>query len=266
MREIYRKTSIAGFIGGIGSILFCILYYFIWYESFSVNGDVLFEAGIIGVFLFGAGVYFKKAHEKLSVQPVVNSTWDMENIGELILKRVPSLLSKVYNVDHYGQPLFQIHPTKRRIRNGLLFFSMFEKGIVFPVEYDIADIDGSVLATFQVKNNMKQFTLTLKKPDGTVIGRYIQHLSKSVMINRGTLYRADDSVWRQLEAKNMAGDIDVTDEEGIRTASYRYGLFPYAALPAFQSTAHHEHVLFGAKISAEEKLAYVMIFFFWLDG
>ncbi|MCG7343214.1 hypothetical protein MHZ92_03650 [Sporosarcina sp. ACRSL] len=265
MKEIYRKTSIAGFISGIGMILFCILYYFIWYEGFSVNGDVLFEVGIGGLFALGAGVYFKKAYEKLTDPPVVESAWDMEAIGELNLKRVPSLLPKFVHVDHNGQPLFQIQPTKGRLRNGLLFFSLFEKGMVFPVEYDIASMDGLPIATIRIKNNVKQFLLTLKKPDGTVLGQYIQHLSKSAMKNRGTLYHADGTVWRQLEANNMAGDIDVTDEDGNRTASYRYGLFPYATLPAFQSTAHHEHVSFGAHISSDEKFAYVMIFFFWLD-
>ncbi|WP_339253245.1 hypothetical protein NSQ43_04090 [Sporosarcina sp. FSL W8-0480] len=266
MKEIYRKTSIVSFIGGTGLTLYCILYYFIWYEGFTVNGDVLVELGIIGVFSLGAGVYFKKAYEKMIDQPIVNSELNMENVEELILKRVPSLLPKLYNVDHNGQPLFQIKPTKGQFRNGLLLFQSFEKGMFFPVNYDIAALDGSIMATFQLKNNVKQFTLTLKKTDGTVIGRYIQQLSKSAMKNRGTLYHADGSVWRQLEAKNMAGDIDVIDEEGSRAASYRFGLFPYATLPAFQSTAHHEHVRFGTQISNVEKLAYTMIFFFWLEG
>jgi hypothetical protein len=265
MKEIYRKTSIAGFIGGIGLILFFILYYFIWYKGFSVNGDVLFEIGIGGLAALCAGFYFKNVYEKMVVPDVVERKWEMESVGELILKRVPSLLPKVYNVDHNGQPLFQIQPTKGRLRNGLLFFSMFEKGMVFPVEYEISSMDGFPIATFHIKNNVKQFTLTVKKPDGTVIGYYKQKLSKSVVKNCGTLYHADGSEWRQLEAKNMSGDIDVTDEEGRRTASYRYGLFPYAAYPAFQSTAHHEHVSFGEHISLEEKLSYVMIFFFWLD-
>ena len=265
MREIYRKTSIAGFIGGIGLILFFILYYFIWYKGFSINGDVLFEIGIGGLAALCAGFYFKNVYEKMVDPEVVESKWEMESVGEIILKRVPSLLPKMYHVDHNGQPLFQIQPTKGRFRNGLLFFSMFEKGMVFPVEYEISSMDGFPIATFHIKNNVKQFTLTVKKPDGTVIGYYIQKLSKSVVKNRGTLYHADGSVWRQPEAKNMAGDIDVTDEEGRRTASYRYGLFPYAAYPAFQSTAHHEHVSFGVHISPEEKLSYVMIFFFWLD-
>lgn len=265
MKEIYRKSSIFGFIGGTGMILFCILYYFIWYEGFSVNGNVLFEMGISGLAALGAGFYFKNAYEKMVDHAVDESEWDLETIGELILKRVPSLLPKLYHVDHNGQPLFQIQPTKSRICRGLLFFQPFEKGMMFPVQYDISSMDGLTLATFHIKNNVKQFTLTLKKPDGTVIGRYIQQLSKSAMKNRGTLYRADGTFWRKIEAKNMAGDIDVIDEEGNRAASYRYGLFPYATLPAFQSTAHHEYVRFGAQISSKEKLAYVMIFFFWLD-
>lgn len=265
MKEIYRKTSIVSFVGGTGLVLFCIFYYFVWYEGFFVNGDVLYEVGIVGVFSLGAGVYFKKAYEKLLDHPVVDSEWDMEDVGELNLKRVPSLLPKFVHVDHNGQPVFQIQPSKKQFRRKLLIFQLFEKGMVFPVDYDITTMDGSVLATIRITNNVKQFTLTLKKPDGAVIGRYIQQLSKSAVKNRGTLYYADGTVWRQLEAKNMAGDIDVTDEEGGRTASYRYGLFPYAMHPAFQSTGDHDHVRFGEKISADEKLAYVMIFFFWLD-
>ncbi len=247
-------------------ILFCILYYFIWYEGFSVNGNILFEIGISGLAAIGAGVYFKYAYEKMVDLEVVENVRDMETIGELILKRVPSLLPKLYHVDRNGQPLFQIHPTTGWISRWLLCFRPFEKGILFPVEYDISSMDGRPMATIHIKNNVKQFTLTLKKPDGTDIGRYIQQLSKSAMKNRGTLYHADGTVWRKIKAKNMAGDIDVIDEEGNRTAFYRYGLFPYATLPAFQSTSHHEHVRFGAQISSEEKLAYVMIFFFWLDG
>ena len=233
MKEIYRKTSIFGFIGGTGLILFCILYYFIWYEGFSVNGDVLFELGLVGVFALGSGFYFKHAYEKMVDHEVIESEFELENIGELILKRVPSMLPKLYHVDHNGQPMFQIQPTKERFTNRLLFFSSFEKGMVFPVEYDISSMDGLPLATFHIKNNVKQFTLTLKKPDGTVVGQYIQQLSKSAMKNRGTLYHADGTVWRQLEAKNMTGDIDVQDEEGLRTATYRFGRFPYATYPAF---------------------------------
>ena len=86
MKEIYRKTSIFGFIGGTGLILFCILFYFIWYEGFSVNGDVLFELGILGVFTLGAGFYFKHAYEKMVDHEVIESEWDMESVRELILK------------------------------------------------------------------------------------------------------------------------------------------------------------------------------------
>ncbi len=214
--------------------------------------------------MLGAGFYFKNVHDKFVEVDAIESEWNMEGIGELNLKRVPSILPKFVHVDHDGQPLLQIRPSEGQLRRVFLCFPILEKGAVFPVEYDISTMDGALLATFRIQNSVKQFTLTLKKPDGTVIGTYIQHLTKSAMKNRGTLYHADGSVWRQLEANNMAGDIDILDEEGRRTASYRYGLFPYAAHPAFQSTAHHEHVSFGSHISLEEKLSYIMIFFFWL--
>ena len=66
MKEIYRKTSIFSFIGGIGATIFGIIFYFFGYEDFSTNGDTLFEAGLFALIFIGAGFYFKNAHGKLS--------------------------------------------------------------------------------------------------------------------------------------------------------------------------------------------------------
>jgi hypothetical protein len=125
---------------------------------------------------------------------------------------------------------------------------------------------GQRLATITIRNNIKRDELTLKKPDGTVIATYVEQLWKAKLKNRGVLYHADGSFWRVLEAKAIAGDIDVKDDEGLMTARYRFGIFPYEMRPVFQSTAHHEHVQFGAHISSDEKLAYTMVFFLWLKG
>ena len=112
-----------------------------------------------------------------------------------------------------------IEPSKGRLSKWLTFFELFQKGFFIPVHYDISDMDGQQIATFTIRNNLKRDELTLRKPDGTVICTYVQQLSKSALKNRGVLYHADGSVWRELEAKSIAGDIDVKDEEGRMTAS-----------------------------------------------
>lgn len=268
MIEIYKKTWIFGFVIGIGFAVFCILYYFIGYISFMGNGDVLVINGLIALFSIGAGFRFKSVHEKL-VNETIDipvSTLNLENLDELILKRIPSFLFKMYNVDSDGNPLFVIEPSKGRLSKWLTFFELFEKGFFIPMYYDISDMDGQKLATFTIRNNMKFDELTLKKPDGAVMATYVQQHWKSKLKNRGVLYHADGSVWQELEAKAMAGDIDIEDDEGRMTVRYRFGIFPYAMRPVFQSTAHHEHVQLGAHISSDEKLAYTMVFFLWLKG
>ncbi len=266
MKEIYKKTSKVSFIGGIGAAIFGIIFYFFGYEDFATNGDILGYAILFTVISIGAGFYFKNAYEKLSndTSGPGKSGLNLDSVNEFIFQRVPSFLPKVYNVDANGAPVFKIEPSADKVSKWLTFFELFEKGFVIPVHFAISDMDGQLIATFTIKDNLKQSELTLMKPDGTRIGTYIQHLSKSALKNRGVLYHADGSVWRELEAKNMAGDIDVKDEEERMTASYRFGVFPHAMKPAFQSTAHHEHMRLGIHISDDEKLAYAMIFFLWL--
>ena len=266
MKEIYRKTSKVSFIVGIGTTIFGIIFYFFGYEGFSENGDTLFEAGLVALLAIGAGFYFKSAHEKLSNETISASLLNMENLHELNFQRVPALLPKIYNVDSDGNPLFTIEPSKGRFTRWFTVFNLFEKGFIIPVQYDILDTNGQRIATFTIRDNVKRYELSLRKPDGILMSTYVQYLSKSALKNRGILYHADGAVWRELEAKSMAGDIDVKDEVERMTASYRFGIFPYAMKPAFVSTAHHEHVRLGAHISPDEKLAYIMIFFLWLKG
>ncbi|MFJ7935101.1 hypothetical protein [Sporosarcina sp. NPDC096371] len=264
MKEIYRKTTIVSFISGIGATIFWVIFYFYGYEGFTVNGDTLVEIGLFALITIGTGFYFKSAYEKLNDETISDSVLNLEDLRELNFQRVPSLLPKMYNVDSNGNPIFTIEPAKGRLARWLTVFTLFEKGFIIPVNYDILDRSGQRIASFTIRDNIKRYELSLRKLDGTLMNTYIQHLSKSALKNRGVLYHADGSTWREIEAKSMAGDIDVKDEGGRMTASYRFGIFPYAMNPAFVSTAHHEHVRFGAQISMDEKLAYTMIFFLWL--
>lgn len=267
MKEIYKKTSFVSFLGGVGATVLGVFYYLYFYKSFSENGLILMEIAITAVALLGAGIYFKGVHNKLNVDERTNeeSQFNGEALRELNIQWVPSPFPKMYNVDEDGNPLFKIEPCKQHpFMRKLTFFSPFANGFIIPVTYDILDMENHVLASFTSWTNGNRYELTLFNVQGEVIGSFEQKLTESKMKNKGTLSHADGSVWRKLEAKNMAGDIDVQNREGILTASYRFGMFPYALKPAFASTAHHDHVRIGDQITREEKLAYAMIFFFWL--
>lgn len=264
MKEIYRKTSFVSFIGGVGVTLFLVLYYLIFYDNFSDDSLILLESGVVAVSLLVAGVYFKKASAKLE-EIQIDSDIDLNKLYELNIQWVPSLFPKMYNVNADGKPLFKIEPSRRRpIARKLTFFSLFSNGFLFKVTYDVLDMEGGLLASFTSWTNGNRYILTLYDANGVKVGCFEQRLTKSKLKNMGTLFHADHSIWRELEAANMAGDIDVkgTDEE--TTATYRYGRFPYALNPAFQAEALHSHIRFGSHISNDEKLAYTMIFFFWL--
>lgn len=264
MKEIYRKTSFVSFIGGIGAILFLIFYYLVLYDNFSHNGLIVLESGVVAVSLLIAGVYFKKASVKLE-EIHADSDIDLNKLYELNIQWAPSLFPTMYNVDADGKPLFKIEPSKRKpITRKLTFFSLFSNGFLFKVTYDVLDMEDGLLASFTIWTNGNRYILTLFNTAGAKIGYFEQQLIKSKLKNMGTLFHEDHSIWRELEAKNIAGDINVKGREGEMTATYRYGRFPYALNPAFQAEALHSHIRFGSHISNDEKLAYTMIFFFWL--
>lgn len=264
MKEIYRKTSFVSFIGGIGAILFLFFYYLIFYDNFSEDSLILLESGVVAVSLLIAGTYFKKASAKLE-ENQIDSDIDLNKLDELNVQWAPSLFPTMYNVDADGNPLFKIEPSKRKpIARKLTFFSLFSNGFLFTATYDVLDMEDGLLASFTSWTNGNRYVLTLYSADGVKIGQFEQRLTKSKLKNMGTLFYADHSIWRELEAANMAGDIDIKGEDGETTATYRYGRFPYALNPAFQAEALHSHIRFGSHISNDEKLAYTMIFFFWL--
>lgn len=264
MKEIYRKTSFVSFIGGIGSTIFMVFYYVMYFDNFSDDGLIVLESGLTAVSLLVAGVYFKKASAKLE-EIQLDSELDLTNLHELNIQWVPSLFPTMYNVNADGKPLFKIEPSRLKpIARKLTFFSLFSNGFLFKVTYDVLDMEDGLLASFISWTNGNRYVLTLYDNDGVKIGHFEQRLTKSKLKNMGTLFRADHSIWRELEAANIAGDIDIKGTDGEMTATYRYGRFPYALNPAFQAEALHSHIRFGSHISNDEKLAYAMIFFFWL--
>jgi hypothetical protein len=267
MKKIYRKTSIFSFVGGSIAAIYAIVFYFVWFKGFSVNGETLIVSGVSAISLLIAGLFFNNAQQNLRDETMaeIESDVHFEDIDELILQWMPSFYPTMHNVNAEGISLFQIIPTKRRpFARKLTAIKILSEGFILPATYDILDMKEELLASFTVWNNGNRFLLTLHSRDGKRIGYFEQWLTKSVLKNRGTLFHENDRVWRELTANNMAGDIDVVDDNGKMTAKYRFGRFPYALHPAFEAEGLHNYIRFGNHISNEEKLAYTMIFFFWL--
>ena len=247
--------------------IYATIFYFVWYEGFTVNGEKLIGYIILAMLLLGTGFYFNNARKSLGDETTSDIDIDnqFESIRELNVQWVPSFLPKMYNVDANGKPLFQIEPSKRRpITRKLTFIKLFSEGFVIPATYDILDMYEERLASFSIWNNGNRFVLTFYDKKGKKLGYFEQWLTKSLLKNRGTLFHENDTIWRELVANNMSGDIDVKDDQEKVTATYRYGIFPYALNPAFQAEALQSHIRFGSHISDKEKIAYTMIFFFWL--
>ena len=139
----------------------------------------------------------------------------------------------MYHVNSNGEPIFKIEPSKKRpFARKLTFIKFFSEGFIIPATYDMLTMNDEQLASFTIWNNGNRFVLTLYDVNGKKLGYFEQWLTKSVLKNRGILFRKNDTVWRELEANNMAGDIDVRDEKEKLTATYRYGRFPYALKPS----------------------------------
>ncbi len=267
MKEIYKRTSVFSFIGSGIATIYCIVFYFVWFEKFSVNGETLIVSGVSAISLLIAGLFFNNAQQNLSDETMAEIESDVafEKIDELIMQWMPSFYPTMHNVNADGVSLFQIIPSKRRpFARKLTAIKFLSEGFIVPATYDILDMKDELLASFTFWNNGNRFLLTLHSRDGKRIGYFEQWLTKSVLKNKGTLFHENDRVWRELTANNMAGDIDVVDDDGKMTAKYRFGRFPYALHPAFEAEGVHNYIRFGNHISNEEKLAYTMIFFFWL--
>jgi len=127
-------------------------------------------------------------------------------------------------------------------------------------------LNHSRIFSFTVKNEWKQFRVTITDEQDEIIGVYFQPWLNSVFKNRGILFLDNQKLSRKIESKNMTGDIDIRDEDSRVTASYRFGIFPYALHPAFQAIPSNIHIKLGPHISTDERKIYLAIFYFWLYG
>ncbi|WP_019414203.1 hypothetical protein [Paenisporosarcina sp. TG20] len=266
MKNIYARSSTFFFRISIVSFIVLPIVTYLTYIDFFSNFEPLIFVGVSALFSSGTGFYLKQISEKLPEFTSINPGTAFLMNGFNFQQDV-SWYSRLYLVSHEGEQLFVIEPTtKKPIARFLTVSSVISSGLIIPITYDVMTLNRSRLFSFTVKNEWKKFRVTIMDEQDNTIGVYLQPWLKSAMKNKGTLFYPNHDVWRQIEAKNMTGDIDIRDEESRITASYRFGMFPYALHPAFQAIPNNVHIKLGPHISTNERKVYLGIFYFWLQG
>lgn len=262
MKEIYKKTARYSLIACIVLSVIGVAFVIFYWIGIKILGDFFLLIDISILTTFGTSLFFRMAAKKITDVDVevMDESFQLQ---ELIVQGVPSPFSKFVLVNSKGQILYHIQPTDRQpIRKWLTIFPYFATGLLTPITYDIIANNGARIASIQFKNEWKRTVIWIGNHESEIVGRAELPLLKNTFRHTGTLFNAEGKEWRTIRAKSVAGDIDIRDDEGLITASYRFGLFPYAMHEAFQAVPNNYHVRLGAHISEEERLSYVGIFMY----
>ena len=266
MKNLYARYSTYSFRTGILATIAVPLIAFLTYIEFFSDLEPLVIVLLSAFFSFVSSIYFRGASEKLP-ETIQNTETHDFSLNEFNFQTDISFHSRLYLVSHEGEKLFVVEPTERKpISRSLTVFSLVSAGLILPITYDVMSLDRSRVFSFTVKNEWKQFRLTIKDNQDEVIGMYVQPWLNSVFKNKGVLYLDSLKLSRKIDSKNMTGDIDIRDEQNRLNASYRFGIFPYAMHPAFQAISHNIHIKLGSHTSMDERKVYLAIFYFWLYG
>ncbi|MFJ7828067.1 hypothetical protein [Psychrobacillus sp. NPDC096623] len=127
--------------------------------------------------------------------------------------------------------------------------------------YQLKTMEEKLVSTFSIENKLK--FMQIKVYDHNHL-----HLTTVVMPpmslkNRAIIFDANNEKLLQMEAKSMYGDIDVNNLDGHRLATYRFGIFPYAAHPAFEVQYMNVHVSLAHHLTHTEKLTFTALFYYW---
>lgn len=265
MKNLYARYSTYAFRIGILAICTLPFIAYLTYINF-IDIEPLVGVVLSAAFSLGSSIYFKKVSEQLPEDSTNFSSKDF-SINEFNFQPDASFYSRLYLVSNEGQQQYVIEPTTRKpLSRYLTFFSIISSGWVIPITYDVMTRDRSRVFSFIIKNEWKQFRITILNEKDEVIAFYKQPLLKSPLKNNGVLFLLHQDTWRIIKAKNISGDIDIHDNDNRLTASYRYGMFPYTLHPAFQALPINIHIKLGSHVLEDERKAYLAIFYFWLNG
>lgn len=266
MKQLYEKSAKYALWAGIGFSILLLLYLVVAWIGWFHSIDLLITLGMMALSSFTGSWFFTGASHRAEELNSTERAALLEGfqLNELIFQRAPALTPTILLVNASGQQLFTITPTERQpIQKRLSALRLFATGFIVPMTFDMHDLEGCRIASFHFENKGKKKLIYVGNEENNVIGTFELPLMKNTFRHRGILLDGNGNEWRDIQAKSVAGDIDIRDEEERITASYRFGMFPYTMHPAFQAIPMNYYVRLGEQITEEERLAYVGLFLYW---
>ena len=263
MKHIYERsakyTRLSAFIG---MILYVIILKFTETNLKKDLGDYILVAFLF-LMALGVSFFFQEAAKKLPADDIDRTLYTSEfPLHELNYQKDISVIPTSYLVSNTGERLYKITPCEDTpIARLFTIFDLFKQGLFFPVTYGVYTMDEKLVSYFIIKNKWKFIQIKVYNTEK-------EHLSTAILPlfsvkNRVIVYDQDNNKRFQAEAKSVYGDIDIDDFEGKRLAAYRFGIFPYATHPAFEAQSMNIHVSLSKDLSAQEKLTFNALFFYW---
>lgn len=264
MKHIYERTAKYTKNASIIGIIVYISLVLIFRETLLNDWGSHISVGWTLFVCFSLSFLFQQAANKLPSEQSSNARLFSSDfdVKELNFQNDISVIPRSYLVSHTGERLYSIGPTEDQpIIRKLNVLPFIQKGMIFPITYDVKTMDGQLVSKFTVTNKLKFMQIK-------VYNRQQLHLSTVVLPvfsvrNRAVVFDSNDEKTIQMEAKSVYGDIDVNDPEGKRLASYRFGMFPYATHPAFELQGMNVHVALAEGLTEAERLTFTALFYYW---
>ncbi|AJD92498.1 hypothetical protein JMA_31810 [Jeotgalibacillus malaysiensis] len=117
---------------------------------------------------------------------------------------------------------------------------------------------------FQKRKEDGCTVLEIRDHNGETAG-YLKEERKLTKIS-GSIYTADRELLCDVKKKSMAGDFDLSTQDGRFFASYRQGYFDYVMKPQFQKSAALDLVKVGDQLSEKEKTLAAAVVCYWMSA
>ncbi len=263
MKHIYDRTAKYTRIGAFVGVLAYIV--FIQFTETTFQDDLAnhFLTAFLFFMALGTAFFFQEAANKLPSDQIDKSYFsETFPLNELNFQKDVNIIPTSFLVSNTGERLYKIAPSKDfPIVRMLTSFSFLQSGMFFPVTYTVDTMDDKQVCRFVIKNKWKFMQLKIYSYEG-------EHFSTAILPlfsvrNRVIVYDGENRKMFQAEAKSVYGDIDINNLEERRLATYRFGMFPYATHPAFETQAMNVHVSLARDLSYQEKLTFTALFYYW---
>ncbi|WP_404405633.1 hypothetical protein [Jeotgalibacillus malaysiensis] len=116
---------------------------------------------------------------------------------------------------------------------------------------------------FQKRKEDGNVVLEIRNHKGETAGFFKEE--RKLTRTNGSIYTADGELLCEVKTKSMAGDFDVSTQDGRFFASYRHGYFDYAIKPQFQKSTALDLVKVGGQLSENEKTLAAAVVCYWMS-